>query len=57
LLGNALSSAINSNTPTETFNNKLTDLRKAKTSAMMLNDLATFYGTESIYKGIFKIKI
>lgn len=57
LLGNALSSAIYSNNPAETFNNKLTDLRKAKTSAMMLNDLATFYGTDKAFiKEFLKLK-
>jgi len=44
LLGDALSSAINSNNPVDTMNKKLIDLREAKTSVMMLNDLATFYG-------------
>ena len=44
LLGNALSSAINSNDSLDTMNKKLIDLRKAKTSVMMLNDLATSYG-------------
>ena len=58
LFGNALSSAINSDNPVDTMNKKLTDLRKSNTSVMMLNDLASFYGTEqSIPKGVFKIKI
>jgi hypothetical protein len=46
LLGNALSSAINSDNPGETLHNKLRDLLKAKTNVMMLNDLATFYGMD-----------
>jgi hypothetical protein len=46
LLGNALSSAINSNNPIETMNKKLTDLRKAKSNVMMLNDLASYYGID-----------
>ncbi len=45
LFGNALSSAINSDNPVDTMNKKLTDLRKSNTSVMMLNDLASFYGT------------
>jgi hypothetical protein len=57
LLGNALSSAINSDNPIDTMNKKLTDYRKAKTSIMMMNDLAVFYGTdkESI-KELLKLK-
>jgi hypothetical protein len=46
LLGNALSSAINSDNPGETLHNKLRDFRKAKTNVIMLNDLATFYGMD-----------
>ena len=44
LLGNALSSAINSINPLDTMDKKLIDLPKAKTSVMMLNDLATSCG-------------
>ena len=44
LLGNALSSAINSNDPVDTMNKKLIDLSEAKTITMMLNDLSAFYG-------------
>ena len=46
LLGNVLSSAINSNNPVDTMNKKLTDLRKDRTSVMMLNDLASYYGQD-----------
>jgi hypothetical protein len=49
LLGNALSSAINSNNPVETLHNKLTYLRKAKTSVMMLDDLAASYGKDTTF--------
>ena len=45
LLGNALSSAINSNNPIESMHKQLTGLRKAKTRVMMFNDLTAFYGT------------
>ena len=45
LLGNALSSAINSNNPIESMHKQLTGLRKTKSCAMMLNDLTAFYGT------------
>ena len=48
LVGNVLSSAINSNNPVDTMNKKLIDLREAKTSVMMLNDLATFYGMDKV---------
>jgi hypothetical protein len=44
LLGNALSSAIQSNNPIASIHKRLTDTRKAKTRAMMVNDLAKFYG-------------
>jgi hypothetical protein len=58
LLGNALSSAINSDNPGETLYNKLRDFRKAKTNVMMLNDLATFYGMDKeSTKAFLKIKI
>jgi len=53
LLGNALSSAINSDNPGETLYNKLRDFRKAKTNVMMLNDLATFYGMDKESTKVF----
>ena len=57
LLGNALSSAINSNNPVDTMNKKLIDYRKSKTNVMMLNDLASFYGTDKEYiKEFLKLK-
>ena len=57
LLGNALSSAINSNNPVDTMNKKLTEYQKSKTSVMMLNDLASFYGTDREYiKQFLKLK-
>ena len=57
LLGNALSSAINSHNPIDTMNKKITDYRKFKTSVMMLNDLASFYGTDKKYiKEFLKLK-
>jgi len=57
LLGNALSSAINSDNPGETLYNKLRDFRKAKTNIMMLNDLATFYGMDKeSTKAFLKLK-
>ena len=57
LVGNALSSAINSNNPVDTMNKKLIDLREAKTSVMMLNDLATFYGMDKAsIKELLKLK-
>jgi hypothetical protein len=57
LLGNALSSAINSDNPGETLYNKLRDFRKAKTNVMMLNDLATFYGMDKeSTKAFLKLK-
>ena len=38
MLGNALSSAINSNHPVDTMNKELINLRKSASSVMMLND-------------------
>ena len=56
LLGNALSLAINSNKPLESMQNQLTDLRKAKTSVMMLNDLTTYYSRgEAFTKEFLKL--
>jgi hypothetical protein len=49
MLGNALFSAINSDNPVDTMNKKLTDLRKSSSSVMMVNDLASFYGTNKAY--------
>ncbi len=46
LLGNALSSAINSNNPIKSMQKQLTYFRKAKSRVMMLNDLTAFYGTD-----------
>jgi hypothetical protein len=46
LLGNALSSAIQSKNPLASIDKQLTDFRKAKTCAMMVNDLSTFYGID-----------
>ena len=45
LLGNALSSALNSNNPIESMQKQLIDLRKNKNRVMMLNDITAFYGT------------
>ena len=45
LLGNALSSAINSDNPLESMHNQLIDLRKNKNRVMMLNDLTAFNHT------------
>ena len=45
LLGNALSSALNSNNPIESMQKQLTDFRKAKSRVMMIDDLTAFYGT------------
>jgi hypothetical protein len=45
LLGNALSSAINSDNPLESMHNQLIDLRKNKTRAMMLSNLTAFNHT------------
>ena len=57
LLGNALSSAIDSDNPVVTMTKKLTDLRKSNSSVMMLNDLASFYGKDKAYiKELLKIK-
>ena len=47
LIGQTLSSAIQSNNPIETMSKKVTDLRRAKTRAMMLNDLARYYGIDT----------
>ena len=49
MLGNALFSAISSDNPVDTMNKKLTDLRKSSSSVMMVNDLASFYGTNKAY--------
>lgn len=49
LLGNALSSAINSTNPIETIDKELTDFRKFKNRVMMLNDLTAFYGTDKAF--------
>jgi hypothetical protein len=58
MLGNALSLAINSNHPVDTMNKELIDLRKSASSVMMLNDLASFYGTDKAYiKELLKLKI
>lgn len=57
MLGKALFSAINSNNPVDTMNKKLTDLRKSNSSLMMLNDLASFCGTDETYiKKFLKLK-
>jgi hypothetical protein len=57
ILGNALSSAINSNHPVDTMNKELIDLRKSASSIMMLNDLASFYGRDKAYiKELLKLK-
>jgi hypothetical protein len=45
LLGNALSSAINSDNPLESMHNQLIDLRKNKTRVMMLKSLTAFNHT------------
>jgi hypothetical protein len=45
LLGNALSSAINSDNPLESMHNQLIDLRKNKTRVMMLESLTAFNHT------------
>jgi hypothetical protein len=45
LLGNALSSAINSDNPKESMHNQLIDLRKNKTRVMMLKSLTAFNHT------------
>jgi hypothetical protein len=49
MLGNALSSAINSDNPKETMNKKLINYRKAKTGEMMLNDLAAVFGQDKAF--------
>jgi hypothetical protein len=49
LLGNALSSAINSDNPRESMHNQLIDLRKNKTRVMMLNNLTAFNHTEKTF--------
>jgi hypothetical protein len=49
MLGNALCLAINSNPTIDTMNIELIDLRKFASSVMMLNDLASFYGTDKAY--------
>ena len=46
LLGNALSSAIQSNNPVASLDKRLTDIRKVKTSGMMVNELSKFYGID-----------
>lgn len=46
LLGNALSSAIQSNNPVASLDKQLTDIRKVKTRGMMVNELSTFYGID-----------
>ena len=46
LLGNALSSAIQSNNPVASLDRRLTDIRKVKTRGMMVNELSTFYGID-----------
>jgi len=46
LLGNALSSAINSNTPVQTMNKRLREIRRDKTNLMMINDIAAFYNID-----------
>ena len=57
LLGNALSTAINSNNPVDTMNKKLIELRKSTNSVMMLNDLASFLGKNNAYiKELLKLK-
>ena|SRR5688572_4007496 len=57
MLGNALSSAINSNHPVDTMNKELINLRKSASSVMMLNDLASFYGTnKACIKALLKLK-
>ena len=57
LLGNALSTAINSNNPVDTMNKKLIELRKSTSSVMMLNDLASFHGKNNAYiKELLKLK-
>jgi hypothetical protein len=45
ILGNALSSAINSDNPKESMHNQLIDLRKNKTRVMMLKSLTAFNHT------------
>ena len=56
LLGNALSSAINSDNPLESMHKQLIDLRKAKTGVMMLNNLTAFYRTgEAFTKEFLKL--
>jgi hypothetical protein len=46
LLGNALSSAIQSNNPVASLDKRLTDIRKVKTRGMMVNELSKFYGID-----------
>ena len=46
LLGNALSTAIQSNNPVASLDKRLTDIRKVKTSGMMVNELSKFYGID-----------
>lgn len=49
LLGNALSSAIQSTNPVASIHKQLDGIRKAKTRVMMLNDISTFYGIDKVY--------
>jgi len=49
LLGNALSSAIQSTNPVASIHKQLAGIRKAKTRVMMLNDISTFYGIDKVY--------
>ena len=46
ILGSILSTAINSSNPLETMYRQVLALRKNKTSAMMFNDLKSFYGLD-----------
>lgn len=57
LLGNALSSAINSNNPVQTMNKRLRELRRGKTNLMMVNEEATFYNIDkTTVKELLKLK-
>jgi hypothetical protein len=57
MLGNALSLAINSNPTVDAMDKELIDLRKSASSVMMLNDLASFYGTNKAYiKELLKLR-
>jgi hypothetical protein len=53
LLGNALSSAIQSNNPVASLDKRLTDIRKVKTRGMMVTELSPSMGSTKHLQGNF----